>query len=253
MKFFDTELSLSCICPFCGSDDILGAWTPSISLGRFGVIAHEIEPHPFPPGAEFETDESLFRALCGACKRTFAITIESSAGDAHTLRKLVDARYVAAAFSDVGRPVALQIGKSLHAVESIGRHQPFGGTGLPSVLQSGLTEEPLLQLYPPRFESLFGRPPYGDWDLRLKPPLDDKETLFPIGLSCQITVSLAPSLNQTQGDLLSMTVEKADEGMLRLLSEAEKTHLCQRLPWIFLSTAVLTVSLSIERRLCEFV
>lgn len=123
----------------------------------------------------------------------------------------------------------------------------------PSVLGSGLTEEPLLQLYPPRFESLFGRPPYGEWELRLKPLLDGKETPFPIGPSCQISVSPAPSLNQTQGDLLSVTVEKADEGMLRLLSEAEKTHLCQRLPSIFLSTAVLAVSFSMERRLWEFV
>ena len=222
-------------------------------MGRFGIIAHEIEAHLFPPGAEFPQDESLFRALCEACKRTFAITIESSAGDAHTLRKLDEVQYVAAAFSDIGRPAALQIGKSLYAVESIDRHHPLGGTGLPSVLQSGLTEEPLLQLYPPRFESLFGRPPYGDWFLRLKPPMDDKETLIPIGPSCQISVSLPPALNQTQGDLLSVAVEQADEAMMRLLSEAENTHVYQHLPGIFISTAVLTVCLSIERRLCKFV
>lgn len=252
MKFFRADLSLSCTCPFCGGEDIVGACILSISLGRFGVIAHDPVPYPFSPDAEFSSDESLFRGLCQTCERTFAITIESSVGSAHTLRELGDSRYVTAVFSDVGRPIALQIGKTLHMVESIGRQAPFGGVGPPGGLGASGGDDPLFQLYPPRFESLFGRPPYVDWELRLKSSPDEKRALFPLGPSCEISVTPAPSLNQTQGDLLSVTVHKADEGMLRLLSETPTARVCQSLPPIFLTMAGLSVALRMERRLSEF-
>jgi hypothetical protein len=243
MNFFTVELSISCVCPYCASDNVEGSCATQISLGQFGVIAPQLARNTLPPDAEFDHEEHLLLARCKACQRTFSLNIESSAGDAHTLRALEEPQAVAASFSDEGMPVALQVGDYVHPVEWVKQHTPYGG--------AGLTTE--FELYPKRFKSLFGRPPYGRWELRLKPGLHHEEFMFSLGPLCEISVSPPLSLNETRGDLLSVTVVKADQEMFALLPKGDLRHAHQHVPSKFLSVAGLTVALATERRLCEFV
>lgn len=254
MQFFKAEISLSCTCPYCSSDDVLGSIAEHVTLGATGVLALAMTSADFPEDVEFEHEEDIFRGLCRSCKRTFSVHIMSSAGDAYTLRTLDNGFRVAAGFSDSGRPTVLRIGDIDYRVDSVWNHKPLGGHLLSENrdddAEDGLSH---FRIYPGKFGSLFGRPPYGSWEISLAAPAAIDTPVPLLGPRCEIDVSPLYGVGELSGDLINVTLQRGDEATRKLVGTASPLAGYQILPSTFASVAMLTTCAALERLVCRLV
>lgn len=165
MGAVDCSLTIYANCPHCDSSDTRLACSTTIVQHRNLFFASGMSDDEFPNDLEFKIGEALLKGWCLSCLRTFSIFLTSSTFNEEGLEELSEPVGVTVDFSVVGRPIVLRMGINAYQVSRLHSHK------LMSSFLYGDSEEmnvgDSLIPYDPTLESLYGRAPFGSWDIEI--------------------------------------------------------------------------------------
>jgi len=165
MTAVDCSLTIYANCPHCDSNDTRTAWATSIVQHRNLLFASGMQESEFPNDLEFKSGEALLKGWCLSCLKTFSIFLTSSTFNEEGLEEIGEQFGVIVDFSITGTPTVLRLGTNAYPVSQVHSHKPMS-----SFLKWDSDERNVgesLFPYDPTLESLYGRAPFGSWDIEL--------------------------------------------------------------------------------------
>jgi hypothetical protein len=260
MAAIDCSLTIYAHCPYCDSGDTRVACATSIVHHRNLLFVSGMSETEFPDDLEFTTGEALLKGWCLHCLKTFSIFLTSSTINEEGLDELTEPVSVGVDFSVVGRPTGLIIEQKIYPIRRVHSHKLLSSFFYDDAEEKNVGEA--MVPYDPTLESLFGRAPFGTWDIEI-----DMSGLKQTGVlvenlleqiqnrsRCVLDISsnhLLGMLDPSYVDKLSARITHGDVRMKAILVNASKMTGGQAIPGVFLAAAAFSVVADVERKLRE--